>query len=180
MYVYTVGITPEVVDFRLLATWGTVGFYRQPRVVIPYGVSIVGWTWICDIENEGLGEFLQGYGTPLFVSSEYSLNYSAVTVICISTESYNNFRSWNVISGRFLFCPDWWELWWKFELTHKQKNSKPSLRQRSGEIDNSNRAAQCAFTLIFLFGREALYSDIKGFATHASFRRICWRNCIGP
>ena len=28
---------------------------------------------ICNIENEGLGEFLQGYGTPLFVSSEYSL-----------------------------------------------------------------------------------------------------------
>ena len=133
---------------------------------------------ICNIENEGLGEFLQGYGTPLFVSSEYSLNYSAVTIICISPESYN-FRSWNVISGRFLFYPDWWELWWKFELTHKQKNSKPSLRQRSGEIDNPNRAAQCAFTLIFLIGREALYSDIKGFATHASFRRICWRNCIG-
>ena len=40
MYVYTVGITPGVVDFRLLATWGTVGFYRQPRAVIPYGVSI--------------------------------------------------------------------------------------------------------------------------------------------
>ena len=31
---------------------------------------------ICNIENEGLGEFLQGYGTPLFVYSEYSLNYS--------------------------------------------------------------------------------------------------------
>ena len=44
---------------------------------------------ICNIENEGLGEFLQGYGTPLFVSSEYSLNYSAVTIIFISTESYN-------------------------------------------------------------------------------------------
>ena len=48
---------------------------------------------ICNIENEGLGEFLQGYGTPLFVSSEYSLNYSAVTIICISTESYKFFRS---------------------------------------------------------------------------------------
>ena len=40
IYVYTVGITPGVVDFRLLATWGTVGFYRQPWAVIPYGVSI--------------------------------------------------------------------------------------------------------------------------------------------
>ena len=45
---------------------------------------------ICNIENEGLGEFLQMYGTPLFVSSEYSLNYSAVTIICISTESQTN------------------------------------------------------------------------------------------
>ena len=32
---------------------------------------------ICNIENEGLGEFLQGYGTPLFVSSEYSLKFGS-------------------------------------------------------------------------------------------------------
>jgi len=32
---------------------------------------------ICNIENEGLGEFVQGYGTPLFVSSEYSLKFGS-------------------------------------------------------------------------------------------------------
>ena len=58
---------------------------------------------ICNIENKGLGEFLQGYGTPLFVSSEYSLNYSAIAIICNSTESSINFLSLNAISGSFLF-----------------------------------------------------------------------------
>ena len=54
---------------------------------------------ICNIENEGLGEFLQGYGTPLFVSSEYSLNYSAITIIWIPMES-----SIKLLSLKGIFC----------------------------------------------------------------------------
>ena len=103
---------------------------------------------ICNIENEGLGEFLQGYGTPLFVSSEYSLKFGSYSYLHFN----GKLQLISVVEMQFLgdFCftliGDIYDE--NYEIVHKRKNSSEQQRSERSRTPIARRI--CAFSLIFL------------------------------